>query len=206
MRAPYGACEGAQTFSCGMSMFQRRLVPEVRRCRSVLALRNFTSIASPKTLSMLGINISLGQPLQGVDKAPELLRRNGLREVVSECGWRLQQLPDIEEKMFPTPSKEIATLADKANARNNYVMGKNLEGISDVLTPVADQDNFLLMIGGDHSISMGTIPPIVKTRGKTGVVWVDAHADINTPETSPSGNMHGMSLAFLLGEIQLNFM
>ena len=60
------------------------------------------------------------------------------------------------------------------------------------------QDSFAIALGGDHSVSMGTIAGVA-TRGRTGVIWVDAHADLNTPSTSPSGNIHGMPLAHLLG-------
>ena len=58
------------------------------------------------------------------------------------------------------------------------------------------------MIGGDHSIALGTISGVTSARPNTGVIWVDAHADINTPRTSGSGNMHGMPVAFLLGEVE----
>ena len=63
-------------------------------------------------------------------------------------------------------------------------------------------DNFLLILGGDHCIPIGTIPAIKKHRPNTGIVWVDAHADINTPTLSQSGNMHGMPLGFLLGLVE----
>lgn len=73
--------------------------------------------------------------------------------------------------------------------------------VDTLMRQVTKEDNFVLIIGGDHSISIGTVPAIVKARKSTGVIWVDAHADINTPETSSTGNMHGMSVAFLMGHV-----
>lgn len=171
-----------------------------RRSSSSSTARHFASTTrnqsheSPNTLSLLGVNISLGQPHLGTDRAPELMRANGITGLIADCDWRLHQMHDVNEKQFPIPDN-----LKKVNARNHFLMGKNLELVSQTLDSTAASDNFVLIIGGDHSISMGTIPPLVKARGKTGVIWVDAHADINTPDGSPSGNMHGMSLAFLLG-------
>jgi arginase len=65
----------------------------------------------------------------------------------------------------------------------------------------ASTGNFVLILGGDHCIPIGTIGGLLQARPSTGIVWVDAHADINTPESSSSGNMHGMPLSFLLGLI-----
>lgn len=63
-------------------------------------------------------------------------------------------------------------------------------------------DHFSLILGGDHCIPIGTIPALMATRPNTGIVWVDAHADINTPQSSASGNIHGMPVAFLLGLVE----
>lgn len=83
--------------------------------------------------------------------------------------------------------------------KNCSQVGSVCESIYHQVQKEAASDNFLLILGGDHCIPIGTLPGILTSRPNTGVVWVDAHADINTPSSSPSGNMHGMPLAFLLG-------
>ena len=85
------------------------------------------------------------------------------------------------------------------NARNSLQVGLTSEVVHQKVLEEARTGNFLLILGGDHCISIGTISGIKAARKNTGIVWVDAHGDINTPETSESGNMHGMPLGFLAG-------
>ena len=68
-----------------------------------------------------------------------------------------------------------------------------------MLNHLSKNDDFSLILGGDHCIPIGTLPALMKLRPDTGIVWVDAHADINTPQISSSGNVHGMPVAFLMG-------
>lgn len=75
-------------------------------------------------------------------------------------------------------------------------VGKTSERIAQAVKESAEDGNFVLTLGGDHSIGMGTLAGILAARPDAGVIWVDAHADINTPSASPSGNMHGMPVAF----------
>jgi len=78
------------------------------------------------------------------------------------------------------------------------------ERIAQTTRDEAKSGNFVLTLGGDHSVAMGSIAGVLSARPKLGVVWVDAHADINTPSTSPSGNVHGMPVAFLMRLIDVN--
>lgn len=84
------------------------------------------------------------------------------------------------------------------NAKNSLIVGKGCEMIADMVGKVFEQGHFPLILGGDHSIGAGSLPGILRARPNTGIIWVDAHADINTPETSGSGNMHGMPISFLM--------
>ena len=89
------------------------------------------------------------------------------------------------------------------NAKNCREIGRVCEAISKATFQQAlDPDNFVLILGGDHCIPIGTIPGLVAARPSTGVMWVDAHVDLNTPSSSGSGNMHGMPLGFLLGLVE----
>ena len=81
-------------------------------------------------------------------------------------------------------------------------MGSSCLTIKETLQPLAKTDDFLLIIGGDHCIPIGTLSALTLERKDMGIIWVDAHADINTPQTSGSGNMHGMPLGFLLGLVE----
>ena len=142
-----------------------------------------------KTVSVISVPVNLGQPFMGPDRAPHLLKENGLNSVLANCGWRVITEPDI----FP---KEISRVEMKSNeitetllnAKNCHEVGLVCKTIFDKVKSHAETDNFILILGGDHCIPIGTIPGIVSARKNTGVVWVDAHADINTPLSSGSGN------------------
>lgn len=165
--------------------------------------RGFTNSTTGllKNASLLSIPVNLGQPLLGPDKAPELLIKNGLMGLLHASGWNVKHLSDVStEGYVPTTNAELLKL--EAKAKNCGQVGYVCKKAFDVLTPVAKTDDFLLILGGDHCIPIGTIPAIVNARKSVGVVWVDAHADINTPEGSLSGNMHGMPLGFLLDLVQ----
>jgi arginase len=161
------------------------------------------SMATSSTCSLISIPISLGQPFVGPDSSPRLLKDNGLLQLLGDCGWRVEHLPDV---MPTTVSNDINSDPSKSlidvNAKNCAQVGATSYDVHKQVYEEAKKDNFLLILGGDHCIPIGTISGIVKARPSTGVIWVDAHADINTPAGSGSGNMHGMPLAFLLGLVE----
>lgn len=151
-----------------------------------------------KTVSVLSYPVNLGQPLIGPDRSPSLLKEHGLLKNLSALGWRVDHVPKLKAPFYSeTPVIDLAV-----NARNCAQVGAVCKSIYDQVLTHSETDNFLLILGGDHSIPIGTLPAIVKNRPNTAVVWVDAHADINTPATSGSGNMHGMPVSFLLGMVE----
>ena len=158
-------------------------------CASKSAVNNVVSLVS--------IPLSIGQPYVGPDRSPDMLKRNGLLQMLGDIGWRVEQLPDITEVQgSDMGSIEMST----ANAKNCAAIGATCKIISEVLYEKASQtNNFILVLGGDHCIPIGTIPGLIKGRPNTGIVWVDAHADINSPASSLSGNMHGMPVSFSYG-------
>ncbi len=126
--------------------------------------------------------------------------KHGLYKVLANNGWTYKQCPDITSVMKLTD--EGATGA-QIHAKHVGEIGANCKLISQqIQAEAADKNNFLLILGGDHCIPIGTIPGIMSKRPNTGIVWVDAHADINTPESSLSGNMHGMPVSFLMGQVK----
>ncbi|CAM9769473.1 unnamed protein product [Discosporangium mesarthrocarpum] len=84
-------------------------------------------------------------------------------------------------------------------AHHSLAVGAGCERLANAVQKKAAEGRFVLTLGGDHSIALGSIAGVLQARPETRVLWVDAHADINTPRSSPSGNMHGMPLAFLMG-------
>ena len=137
----------------------------------------------------------------GPDRAPELLREHGLNAMLAASGYRIIVEPDIVS-LDTTAAFRVGTTGENLNAKNCEEVGSVCEKIYNRVKEHAETDNFLLILGGDHCIPIGTIPAITSARKNTGVVWVDAHADINIPATSGSGNMHGMPVAFLMDLVE----
>jgi len=144
-------------------------------------------------ISIIGVPLDLGADRRGVDMGPSAIRHAGLRERLEAFGYEIDDKGDI---MVNRPDvcqvdgeslkylDEIARVNSELCHRVNEEMGKGY---------------FPLVLGGDHSIAIGTMAGVLQHKKKLGVLWFDAHGDINTPETSPSGNIHGMSVAVSLG-------
>jgi len=170
--------------------------------RSRVFSKCFSSLSTTeKICSLISVPVNLGQPFFGPDRSPSLIKEHGLLQLLSSCGWRVHQLPDIK-----SPQSSLSSSSPNEVVPSGVILPKNCAQVGSVCEAIYQQvskeaatGNFLLILGGDHCIPIGTLPGILNSRPNTGVVWVDAHADINTPSSSPSGNMHGMPLAFLLG-------
>lgn len=148
----------------------------------------------PKTVNIFGAPLSFGQPITGPETAPESLRSAGLHEELKEqTHWRINDLGDVDFSKLHT----MGVGENVPGARHCLQVGAACEAIYQALLPAAEREEFVLTLGGDHSIPLGTLPAILEKRPKTKVVWVDAHADLNTPLTSGSGNMHGQPLGLL---------
>jgi arginase len=145
-----------------------------------------------KTVSIVGVPMDLGQSRRGVDMGPSALRYAGLHERLQRLGLRTEDLGNIEVRerlTLPAMAGGLDFLpAVVRAAKETYEMGQS--AVASGRIPV--------FLGGDHSISVGTVGGVTAP-GPAGVLWIDAHGDLNTPETSPSGNIHGMPLAALLG-------
>ena len=160
------------------------------------SLRLFST--SSKTVSVISVPCNLGQPFLGPDQGPKLLIESGLFGLLADCDYRIKQIPDILPIVTHESNADVKLMAAR-NARNSLQVGLTSEVVHQKVFEEAKTDHFLLILGGDHCISIGTISGIKAARKSTGIVWVDAHGDINTPRTSGSGNMHGMPLGFLTG-------
>lgn len=152
--------------------------------------------ATARTIRIIGVPMDLGQQRRGVDMGPSAIRYAGL-------GRRLRRLGHtvIEGGNLPVPLPEAEPPEQAAQGK-----ARHLQGIAAVCRNVytharncISRDETPIFLGGDHSISIGTISAMTTHVPDLGVLWVDAHADFNTPQTTPSGNIHGMGLAALFG-------
>ena len=143
-------------------------------------------------IDIIGVPIDLGADRRGVDMGPSAIRYAQLRQRLEELGHTLEDKGNIE-----VPIQETCQITDP---KLKYIecivpMGRRVAGA--VATSI-QRGRFPLVLGGDHSLSVGSIRGASKHR-RLGVIWVDAHTDFNKAETTPSGNIHGMPLAALCG-------
>jgi len=148
-----------------------------------------------KTIAILGAPSQAGQEQDGTRFGPQALRDAGLTAQLAELGYQVQDWGDLKI------NHEILT--KKTNSRESL---KNLAAVVKVsqelftdLNRILSQDCFPIVLGGDHSISIGSIAAAANHAENLGVIWLDAHPDLNTVETTPSGRIHGMPLAISLG-------
>jgi arginase len=151
-----------------------------------------------REIGLISVSIDLGAGRRGVDMGPSAIRVAGVREALQTMDFRVRE--------FGTVHASEPEEMDPGETRTRYlreIIEVNLR-TRDLVRQALEAGCLPLILGGDHSLSMGTVSGVAAHyRGRTdrpvGVLWVDAHTDMNTPETTPSGNIHGMSLAVLTG-------
>src|SRR5690625_2166049 len=147
-----------------------------------------------KNVSIIGVTIDLGQNRRSVDMGPSAIRYVGITDEFETLTF---QVHDLRGKGNSRPHRKVVKLKD--NLRNlNEVVEAN-ENLACLVDEQVKKGYFPLVLGGDHSIAIGSIAGVANHYDNLGVIWYDAHGDINTVETSPSGNIHGMPLAASLG-------
>lgn len=144
-------------------------------------------------LSIIGMPMDLGQRRRGVDMGPSAIRYAGIVE-------RLKPLFDEVHDLGDIPIGRPEVVVDKeSNLRNLDLVAEKSELLAEKVDAAVQSGAFPLVLGGDHSIAIGTLAGVSKHYKNLGVIWYDAHGDLNTAETSPSGNIHGMPLAASIG-------
>ncbi len=146
----------------------------------------------PETVRIVGVPMDLGQNRRGVDMGPSALRYANLQARLAQLGLSVLDHGNIP---VPNPEEQIA----EGGARRLKAVTVACQSIYDIGCQCLTQQEFALFLGGDHSISIGTVSAAASA-GPVGLIWIDAHGDFNTPETSPSGNIHGMPVATLVGD------
>ncbi len=148
---------------------------------------------------VLGVPMDLGADRRGVDMGPSAIRYGGLADQLASAGIDCIDGGDIA---VPRPEESDPDAGGLSSGRAKFFR-ETKEVCEDVATAVDAtlmDGQFPLVLGGDHSIGIGTIAGAARDDEELGVIWFDAHGDFNTPETTPSGNIHGMSLAAVLGD------
>jgi len=148
-----------------------------------------------QAVDIIGVPIDLGAGQRGVRLGPQALRAAGLRDGLEALGYAVSDRGDVE-----VLSAEEAGPADEDRPHNIVAIRQACGLTASLVESSMRAGAFPLVIGGDHSLAIGVLAGIARAKGAPGVIWIDAHADINTPQTSPSGNVHGMPMAVALGE------
>ena len=151
----------------------------------------------PSLIAIIGAPLDLGAGRRGVDMGPSAIRMANLNRRVSSLGYKVKDFGNVAVVQAETAAEgsRQAKFLPEIAAACTHLAGAVSEALGEGALPVA--------LGGDHSIAVGTasgVSRFFRNKGQSiGIIWLDAHADMNTPDTSPSGNVHGMPLACVVG-------
>jgi len=146
-----------------------------------------------REIAIIGAALDLGQGRRGVDMGPSAIRYAGLEERLQSLGYEVRDEGNVE-----TAVAEATALRDE-RARFLPEVHDTCELVASRVAEATKRSALPLVLGGDHSVALGTLGGLASVHGPGGVLWIDAHSDINTPQSSPTGNVHGMALAAALG-------
>src|SRR5919201_3187330 len=145
-------------------------------------------------VALIGAPLDLGAGRRGVDMGPSAIRYAGIAERLAGLGYETMDWGNAE-----SPVAEATDEGDP-HARFLAQIKRTCARVAELVERALDEDAIPFVLGGDHSIALGTLGGLARYYGRPGgVLWVDAHGDVNRPETSPSGNVHGMVLAAAMG-------
>src|SRR5579864_8069731 len=148
-------------------------------------------------IRIIGVPMDLGQSRRGLDMVPSALRVAGLQSRLKQLGHQVEDIGNVSVKQA-----EEQPYGEKRAKYLNEI-AETCRGLAEMTEHTLDEGYVPLVLGGDHSLAIGSLSGISdffrKRSKKVGLLWLDAHGDMNTPESSPSGNVHGMPLAALMG-------
>ena len=146
---------------------------------------------------IIGVPMDLGQSRRGVDMGPSALRVAGLQARLKQLGHQVEDIGNI-----PVKQPEEMPVGEK-RAKYMTEIAETCKDLAEIVQKCLEEDFVPLVLGGDHSIAAGAVSGVAahfrKEKKQIGYIWLDAHGDMNTPESSPSGNVHGMPLAAVMG-------
>ena len=146
-----------------------------------------------RKIALIGVPIDLGAGTQGTNLGPEAIRIAGIVKRLEAIGYSVDDRGDIPV------GRRGASIVEGTNLKNLKDIVKVNSLLCKEVSKVMEEGMIPVVLGGDHSIAIGTIFGVLQHKKNLGVIWFDAHGDINTAETSPSGNIHGMPVAVLTG-------
>ena len=160
-----------------------------------------------KTVEIVGVPMDLGGNRRGVDMGPSAIRYAGLRDRLAALGYSVRdrgniRVADRDEGATKNFREVDKNELDKMRFGRAHHVDEIVRVALDLAKVVADIEragNIAIVLGGDHSMAIGTLAGIARGGRRPGVIWMDAHGDSNTPKTSPSGNVHGMPFAVAFG-------
>ncbi len=151
-----------------------------------------------KKATIIGVLMDLGADRRGVDMGPSAIRVAGLNERLATLGFEVTDAGNI-----PVRNPEMLPITD-GNAKYLPEIAVACQKLADQVEAALEAGSTPIVLGGDHSIAIGSVGGLSafhhKRDKRVGVIWFDAHGDMNTPDTSPSGNIHGMPFAAILGK------
>jgi len=151
------------------------------------------SVENAQPVAVIGAALDLGAGRRGVDMGPSAIRYAGLDTRIERLGRRCEDWGNV--------TAAVAEASAVGDERMRFLgpIKETCARIAELVVRAAESGAMPLVLGGDHSVAMGTLGGLARVRGPGGVLWLDAHGDLNRPETSPTGNVHGMPLAAALG-------
>lgn len=160
-----------------------------------------------RELSIVLAPFSGGQGKLGVEKGPKYMLKHGLQTSIEDLGWSTELEPSMDEAQFVGKLKMekdsttggSSVMTDGVKAKRADLVGEATKLVYNSVSKVVQANRFPLTLGCDHSIAIGTVSAVLDKYPDAGLLWIDAHADINTIESTPSGNLHGCPVSFLMG-------
>jgi len=154
-------------------------------------------LTAPLTVSVIGAGYKGGQPHSGVEGGPQAIRQAGLVDELKKLHWEVADKGDID---FNDLNRMDSDPPARNGTKNPRKVGEACHRIFETAYDCQKKGHLALTLGGDHSLAIGSISATLRAWQEMDpvVIWIDAHGDINTPDTSPSGNLHGMPVAFLM--------
>jgi len=150
-----------------------------------------------KKIRIIGVPLDLGQSRRGVDMGPSAVRVAGLESKLEALGYIVEDKGNVPVALAETKS------SGEANAKYMKEIADTCSKEAELVIQTLEAGKIPLVLGGDHSIAAGTVSGVAefyrRSKQRIGLLWIDAHSDINTPDSSPSGNVHGMPLGAIMG-------
>lgn len=149
-----------------------------------------------KRATIVTAPFSGGQPKGGVELGPEYILKHGFQKQIEDLGWQTEVVHPLEGLDLEAKKSDEK---DSHGVKNSAIVNECNKLIYAACVKAREEDRFPIVIGGDHSIGTATLAAALKADPETCIIWVDAHADINSPITTESGNLHGCPVSFLIG-------